>query len=207
MEQGNRLLPSRETESAAYSESLVPTTVMGEGVLQLRSCVDPEFYSGPKGSGAGGHKGPFVQLLLVLIRTHRPAPRDHPQRPAHRGQPERGWLSSEGGWFGAWGAPLHHTTLRLCPHCSPCELCPPLPSPSPAVVQHTTLQALGSVPGPWYLLGEAICRPNCWQIGKQVRNQSSIHPQATGSAKRPDITLTYHSLCLIWPRNEGERTL
>ena len=58
VEQGNWLSPSRETESVAYSESFVPTTARGEEVLRLRSCVNPEFYSGAKDSGAGGHEAP-----------------------------------------------------------------------------------------------------------------------------------------------------
>ena len=166
----------------------MPTTAMGGGVLQFRSCVDPEFYSGAKGSGAGGHEGPFIELVSVEIRS---------RRLAHRGQPERGWLSFEGGWLGAWGVPLYRTTLRLCPaHCSLCELCPPLPSPAPAATRCTALQALGSAPGPWNLLGEAICRRNCWQMGEQARNQhsASIHRRQARHHIPLSFTLSYLAL-------------
>lgn len=150
-----------------------------------------------RGKGLWGWwpRSPFIQLVSMGIRSRMPASRDHPQRPAHRGQPQRVWLSSEGGWLGAWGAPLHRTTLRPCPpRCSPCELCPPLSSPTPAAAQCTALQALCSVPGPRHLLGEATCRRNCWQMGVQARNQhsASIHRrQAVPSGQTPH-SLIFH---------------
>lgn len=187
MGQGNRLSPSGETESAAYSESLVPTTATGEGALQLRSCVDPEFYSGSKGSGAGGHKGPFVQLVLVLLRIHRPAPRDHPQRPAHRGQPERGWLSSEGVGLERG---VHHciTQLRGCVltavRVNCVHLCPAHPLPS-CSTQPCRLEAVFLVHGTCWEKPSADLIAGKWG-SKPGASAPSIHRrQAVPSGQTP----------------------
>lgn len=93
-----------------------------------------------------------------------------PPRPAREGagkaSPLRGLV-----WRVGCATTLH--TPGSCSHCSRCELCLPLPTP-PAIVQCTTFVAWGSMPGPWFLLGEAFHRPNFQELGELARSQRHL---------------------------------
>lgn len=95
--------------------------------------------------------------------------------------------------------PLAGSEWEVPPHCiAHCHLClcgfGHLSPPTPAVMQCMACEALGSIPGPCFLLREAICSPTCWEAGGQARSQSCpfIHRRYAAPCCQTPYSLIFH---------------